>query len=55
MFVCVVKRAVCVPALIRRMTFPRSSVSFISRGVRGSQGCTSDPVCALSLNSYISR
>lgn len=43
----------CVPGLIRGMSFPRSVVSFISRGVTGSQGHMDDPVCILSLHSYI--
>ena len=48
LFVCVrvcvcVCVCACVPALIRGMSFPRSPVSFISRGVTGSQGHRDDP------------
>lgn len=50
---CFMSICVCVPSLIRRMSFPRSLVSFISRGVTGSQGHMDDPACILSLHSYI--
>lgn len=45
--------SVWAPGLIRGMSFPRSLYSFISRGGTGSQGHMDDPVCILSLHSYI--